>query len=455
VLAPDGVANAVAGDAVKRLAVFGLGYVGTVSAACLASRGCSVVGVDVSAEKVDLVNAGRTTVYEAQIEDLIREGLQAGRLRATTDSARAVADTDAALICVGTPSTAAGGLNLDYVRNVVAEIGNSLSPTAVRYEIIVRSTMLPGTTAQLVIPTLEAASGLSAGSGFGVSVNPEFLREGTSVADFFAPPKTVIGAIDDQSASFVAALYAGLPGPVHVVEPAVAELTKYADNSFHALKVAFANEYGAICKRLGIDSHQLMDVFVSDTKLNVSAAYLRPGFAFGGSCLPKDVRAITHFSRHLDVDVPVLESILPSNERHLDRVYRLIESLSAAKVAIYGLAFKGGTDDLRESPTVALAERMLGRGLDLRIYDPQVQMSQIVGANRAYVESRLPHLSRVLEHSVKAVADWADVHVIVNPTDEVGEALHHLAPDIPVIALARSAATTELEKRDGYYGIAW
>ena len=437
------------------LAVFGLGYVGTVSAACFAHLGCSVIGVDVSTGKVDLVNGGRSPVYEDQIGEMVRAAVDEGRLRATTDAAEAVASSDASIICVGTPSDRAGGLGLDYVRRVICDIGAAMASRSPRYEIIVRSTMLPGTTTSVIVPLLEESSGLRAGEDFGVAVNPEFLREGTSVSDFFSPPKTVIGGIDERSARFVAALYEGLPGPIHVVAPAVAEMTKYADNSFHALKVAFANELGSICKSLAIDSHELMEVFVSDTKLNVSPAYLRPGFAFGGSCLPKDVRAITHLSRHIDVDVPVLQSILPSNERHIDRVYHSIESLEGRRIALYGLAFKSGTDDLRESPTVALAERLLGRGYELRIFDPQVQLSQIVGANRAYVESRIPHLSGLISDDADELAQWADINVIVNATDEAVAALRATPEQRAIIALTRSAALNDLEKREGYDGVAW
>lgn len=437
------------------LAVFGLGYVGTVSAACFAHRGCSIIGVDVSSEKVDLVNSGRSPVYEHKIGEMVRAAVHEGRLRATTDAAEAVAHSDASIICVGTPSDRAGGLGLDYVRRVITDIGTAMVGRSPRYEIIVRSTMLPGTTTSVIIPLLEEASGLRAGDDFGIAVNPEFLREGTSVADFFSPPKTVIGGIDERSARFVAELYEGLPGPVHVVAPAVAEMTKYADNSFHALKVAFANELGSICKTLDIDSHELMEVFVSDTKLNVSPAYLTPGFAFGGSCLPKDVRAITHLSRHMDVDVPVLQSILSSNDRHIDRAYHAIESLPGRQIALYGLAFKSGTDDLRESPTVALAERLLGRGYDLRIFDPQVKMSQIVGANRAYVESRIPHLSRLISDDADELAQWADINVVVNASDDAVAALWALPEHRAIIALTRSAELKDLEKREGYDGVAW
>jgi GDP-mannose 6-dehydrogenase len=438
-----------------RVAVFGLGYVGTVSAACLSERGHDVIGVDVADQKVDLINSGQSPVHEARIGELIARSVADKRLRATTDAADAVTNSDLAIICVGTPSGPAGSLHLDHIENVIDDLAAALDARTPRYELVVRSTMLPGTTEQVIIPRLERATGLRAGVDFGISVNPEFLREGSSVSDFFNPPKTVIGSIDPQSAAAVASLYDGLPGPVHRVPIGVAEMTKYADNSFHALKVAFANEIGAICKTVGIDSHQVMDVFVSDTKLNISPAYLKPGFAFGGSCLPKDVRAVVHRAKHLDVETPLLDAILPSNERHIDRVYDAVVARPGRNVGLYGLAFKSGTDDLRESPTVVLAERLLGRGYDLRIYDPQVRMSQIVGANRAYVEARIPHLSRLIGDDADEIASWADTNILVNASSEAVAALGRLAPERPILDLARSSAAAELETRKGYFGVAW
>src|SRR5262245_4084571 len=325
----------VTGPKGARVAVFGLGYVGTVSAACLASRGHTVVGVDVSPDKVTMVTEGRTPVVEERIGDLIAEQVSSGRLTATTDAAAAVAATDLALVCVGTPSTPSGSLLTAYLEQVAEQIGAALVGRPDRYTVVIRSTMLPTTCDEVVIPRLEAASGLCAGADFGVAVNPEFLREGSSVRDFFDPPKTVIGQFDEASGDAVAALYAGLPGPVYRVPLRVAEMTKYVDNSFHALKVGFANEIGAVCKALGIDSHEVMSIFTSDTKLNISPAYLRPGFAFGGSCLPKDVRAITHRARRADVPVPILDSILPSNEAQIDRVFRTIEASGKRRVGCW------------------------------------------------------------------------------------------------------------------------
>lgn len=437
-----------------RIAIFGLGYVGAVSAACLASRGCSVVGVDVSHDKVDMVNQGRTPVIEDRIGDLIAEQVAAGRLRATTDSALAVSETDLALICVGTPSASNGSLGTKYLEQVSDEIGAALAQRSAGYTVVVRSTMLPTTAEQVVLPRLEASSGKRVGVDFGLAVNPEFLREGTSVRDFFDPPKTVIGEYDRSSGEAVAALYEGLPGPVYRVPLAVAEMIKYADNSFHALKAGFANEMGALCKALGLDSHAVMDILTADTKLNISPAYLRPGFAFGGSCLPKDLRAIVHRASRADVSVPILESILPSNTGQIDRVFNIIEATGKRRVGLLGLAFKSGTDDLRESPLVTLAERLLGRGFELLIHDPQVAVSRLQGANRAYVDARIPHLSRLMAGSADAVVHHAEVCVVGAVEPEAIEALGRFSDRI-IVDLVRFPGSVEHYGDPRYIGVSW
>ncbi|MDH3227237.1 MAG: nucleotide sugar dehydrogenase, partial [Thermoleophilia bacterium] len=309
-----------------RVAVFGLGYVGCVSAACLAERGNTVIGVDVNPDKVAMIREGRSTVVEDRIGELTAEVVEAGRLSATTDAEQAIRETEIALVCVGTPSNPSGGLTTAYLQQVAEQIGEAIASREDRYTVVVRSTMLPTTCENEIVPRLEAGSGKRAGVDFGVAVNPEFLREGSSVKDFYDPPKTVIGQLDDASGDPVAALYEGLPGPVYRVPLKVAEMTKYADNSFHALKVGFANEIGTICSALGLDSHQVMDIFTSDTKLNISPAYLKPGFAFGGSCLPKDVRALVHRARHEDISLPILESLLPSNTGQIDRAFRMVSA---------------------------------------------------------------------------------------------------------------------------------
>jgi len=437
----------------SRIAVFGLGYVGSVSAACFAERGNEVIGVDVNADKVDLINEGRTPVLEERIGDVIADGIESGRLRATTDVTAAVEETDIALICVGTPSAPSGGLSTEYLERVVEQIGEALADREERYTVVLRSTMVPGTCEELLIPLLEKHSGKTAGTDFGIAVNPEFLREGTSVQDFFDPPKTVIGEYDPETGDVVASLYDGLPGPVFRTAIKVAEMTKYVDNSFHALKVAFANEVGTVSKALGLDSHQVMDIFKADTKLNIAPTYLTPGYAFGGSCLPKDVRGLLHTARHRDLSLPLWEAILPSNEAIIDRVFEMIQESGAQRVSLFGLSFKAGTDDLRESPMVELAERLLGRGHDLLIHDQQVAVSNLQGANRAYVEARIPHLSRLMATSADAVANHAEIVVLASKDPDAIDAISR-ATIRPVIDLVRSA-DEELASREGYSGVAW
>jgi GDP-mannose 6-dehydrogenase len=437
-----------------RIAVFGMGYVGCVSAACFAERGHEVVGVDVNPDKVRMVAEGRTPVVEERIGELIAEVVGSGALRATTSPAEAVAATDVGLVCVGTPSDVSGGLSTEYLQRVAEEIGEALAGLGRRYTVVLRSTMIPGTAEDVVLPILEKASGLVAGRDFGLAVNPEFLREGSSVRDFHDPPKTVIGELDEASGAVVASLYEGLPGPVYRVPIKVAEMTKYADNGFHALKVGFANEIGAVCRALGVDSHQVMDIFRSDAKLNISPAYLRPGYAFGGSCLPKDLRAILHAARHRDVDVPILANVLPSNERVIDRAFRLVEAAGNRRVGMFGLSFKAGTDDLRESPLVELAERLVGRGYELLIHDGHVALSRLQGANRAYIASRIPHLERMLAATPEAVVAHAETIVVGSSAPEVVSALRG-ADGRAIVDLVRFPGSDAQEAAAGYAGIAW
>jgi GDP-mannose 6-dehydrogenase len=437
------------------LAVFGLGYVGAVSAACFTERGHTVVGVDVNPDKVAMVNAGRTPVLEDGLQEVVESAVASGRLRATTDIDDAVAATDLALVCVGTPSAPSGALSTEYLERVADDIGAALAARrGRRYTVAFRSTMLPGTCERLLVPRLEKASGLVAGADFGVCVNPEFLREGSSITDFFDPPKTVVGELDAASGDVLAALYDGMPGPLHRVPLAVAELTKYVDNSFHALKVSFANEIGAVSADLGIDSHEVMRIFTDDRKLNISPAYLKPGFAFGGSCLPKDVRALVYHARHSDVSVPLLESLLPSNEVVVDRVYRMIAASGVKRVGLFGLAFKSGTDDLRESPMVALAERLLGRGYDIRVWDDHVATSRLNGTNRAYVDQHIPHLSKVLVASADEVADHAELAVLHTGRAAALDALR-ARPGLELVDLVRPAGVDELRLDRRYSGVAW
>jgi GDP-mannose 6-dehydrogenase len=437
-----------------RISVFGLGYVGCVSAACLASSGHEVVGVDVNPLKIDLILSGHAPVVEERIGELTQQVVASGALRATSDVAEAIGSTDISLVCVGTPSAPNGSLSTVYLERVAEEIGQALAGLEHRHTVVFRSTMLPGTCLDLLVPILEKSSGKTAGIDFGVAVNPEFLREGTSVRDFFDPPKTVIGEFDTASGDVVAGLYDGLPGEVFRVPIPVAEMTKYADNAFHGLKIGFANELGSICRAIGLDSHEVMDVFLADRKLNISPAYLRPGFAFGGSCLPKDLRGLVYAARQADVSVPILGHVLASNEEHLKRAFDLVAASGSRKVGLFGLSFKPGTDDLRESPLVELAERLLGKGYDLRIYDANVTLSRLMGANREYIESRLPHLGDLLSSSVDDVLAHADVCVIGCKDPAVLDALDRVG-DRTVIDLVRLPDAAVRRTEPGYVGLAW
>jgi GDP-mannose 6-dehydrogenase len=437
-----------------KVSVFGLGYVGCVSAACLATMGHEVIGVDVSPVKIELVTSGRATVVEERIGDLTAAAVQSGALRAISDVEEAIAATEVSLICVGTPSAPNGSLSTSYLERVAQQIGEALAAISHHHTVVVRSTMLPGTCLEILLPTLEKFSGKVAGVDFGVAVNPEFLREGTSVRDFFDPPKTVIGEYDAASGDVVARLYEGLPGELFRVPIPVAEMIKYADNSFHALKIGFANELGAICRALGVDSYAVMDVFLSDRKLNISPAYLRPGFAFGGSCLPKDLRGLVYAARRADVSVPILEHILPSNEDHLRRAFDAIAATGKRRIGLFGLSFKPGTDDLRESPLVELAERLMGKGYDVRIYDANVTLSRLLGANQEYIESRLPHVGDLLSNSIDSVLEHAEVCVVGSTDSTVLHALEG-ARDRAIIDLVRIPDSHIGRSQPGYFGLGW
>ncbi len=437
-----------------KISVFGLGYVGTVSAACLAARGHDVVGVDSNATKVELIQRGETPVLEPGLAGIVSDTVAQGRLAATADGARAVQETEVSLVCVGTPSAANGSLDTDALERVLRTIGSALPGAQSRHTVVIRSTTLPGTCADLVVPALEESSGLVAGRDFGVAVNPEFLREGSSVLDFNDPAKIVVGEIDAASGDAVVAMYDGLPGAVFRVDPKVAEMVKYTDNAFHALKITFSNEIGAACHAFGIDSHELMAIMCSDTKLNISTAYLTPGFAFGGSCLPKDLRALTYATRRADLDLPLLESVLPSNERHLTRIVDLVVRSGRRRVGLFGLSFKPETDDLRESALVELAERLLGKGFDLKIYDPGVALARLVGGNREFIATRIPHLSTLLADSPDEVVEHAEVCVIGASRPETITALARFEGR-EVIDLVRLPPVDGRPDRHSYVGIAW
>jgi GDP-mannose 6-dehydrogenase len=420
------------------ISIFGLGYVGTVVAGCFAKAGHRIVGVDTEQTKVDLINSGKSPIIEAEIGDLLAAGVAAGTVRATTDAAEAVAATSLSLLCVGTPSQPSGELDLTYIRRVCEDIGEVLRTKAERHIVVVRSTVLPGTIRDVVIPALERTSGKKFDADFGVVMNPEFLRESTAVADFYAPPKTVIGAKNPADAEMVASLYAGITAPLIHTAIEVAETVKYCDNIFHALKITFGNEVGALCKSIGVDSHEVMRIFCQDTKLNLSPAYLKPGFAYGGSCLPKDLRALTWLARSRDVEIPMLAHIAPSNEGQIRSALRLITSTGKKKIAVLGFAFKGGTDDLRESPIVTVVEALLGKGSDLRLYDPYVNTARLIGANRRYIEQHIPHIAKLMVASAEDAVAGAEIILIGNINEAYSPALAALTAEQHIIDLTSS-----------------
>jgi GDP-mannose 6-dehydrogenase len=437
-----------------RVSVFGLGYVGSVSAASFASDGHEVVGVDVNPGKVASLNEGRSPIVEPGLDDLIRDTTANGRLRATTSTAEAVTSSQVSLICVGTPSRKNGSLDLSYLERVSEQIGDALRDKSDYHVVVVRSTVLPGTTHDVVIPALERRSGKKYGQGFGVSVNPEFLREGTALHDFRHPPLTLIGHNHAADASGTTALYARVDAPLVSTSIGVAEMMKYTSNAWHALKVCFANEIGNLAKRVGVDSHEVMRIFCQDDKLNLSPYYLKPGFAFGGSCLPKDVRALQYRAKELDVDMPVVQSILGSNRLQIDHALDLVLQTGRKRVGLLGFSFKAGTDDLRESPIVILAEALLGKGYQLKIYDRNVSLAKLVGANKEYIEHQIPHLSSLLCDTVDEVLDGADVIVVGNAAPEFTAAVARCRPDQTVIDLVR--LPVEREKLQAKYeGICW
>jgi GDP-mannose 6-dehydrogenase len=441
-----------------RIAVFGLGYVGIVSAACLARDGHQVTGVDPQPTKVELVNAGKAPIVESFVGELVADAVAQGRLRATGSAAEAVAASDMSLVCVGTPSRRNGALDTGAVERVCEEIGAAIGAKGEPHLVVIRSTILPGTMRGLVVPALERAVGQGAGQGarglLRVANNPEFLRESTAVYDYDNPPKTVVGAEDPDVAAAVLALYEALPGPKIATRLEVAEMVKYADNSWHAVKVAFANEIGNIAKAVGVDSWEVMDIFCQDLKLNISPYYLRPGFAFGGSCLPKDVRALSYKGRDLDLDLPLLSALMPTNARQIERALEMIEARGERRIAVLGISFKAGTDDLRESPQVTLVERLIGRGYSLAIYDRNVHLARLVGANRAYIEEVIPHIGDLLSDDLAATVAHGGLVLIGNPAPEFKDLPALMRPDQRLLDLVRVPGLREaLGER--YDGVNW
>jgi len=421
---------------------------------CFAKAGHNVIGVDLNPTKVEIINSGKSPIVETGIEELISAMVAEGRLGATTASAEAIMNSDVSLVCVGTPSNANGSLDLNHVQHVCEEIGVGLKRKAGRHTVVIRSTMLPGTIQSLVVPTLEESSGKQAGRDFGVCINPEFLREGSSLEDFYSPPFTLIGTDEKETASLVRELYADIEAPLFVTSLKTAEMVKYACNCFHALKVSFANEIGNICKAVDIDSHEVMNVFSQDTKLNLSSYYLTPGFAFGGSCLPKDLRAINYKAKQLDVEVPVLSSILPSNRLQIERAINMVLQTGKKRVGVLGFSFKAGTDDLRESPMVTLIETLIGKGLQLALYDRDVSLAKLFGANKQYIEREIPHISQLMRANVDEVINDSDVLVIGNKAKEFCDIESRLKKGQVVLDLVR-LFDMPVGEDGSYQGICW
>lgn len=430
-----------------------MGYVGTVSAGCLAGDGHTVLGVDPMQTKVDLINLGQSPIVEADIGEIIASTAQSGKLSATADPFRGIQETELSFVCVGTPSQSNGNLDLRYIRRICEQIGEVIKTKATRHTVVIRSTILPGTMHNVVIPTLEEFSGKKAGTDFGLCSNPEFLREGSAVKDFRSPPKTVIGELDKASGDMLASLYEKLDAPLVRTTLETAEMVKYVDNCWHALKIGFANEMGNLAKAVGVDAHEVMEIFCRDRKLNISAAYLQPGFAFGGSCLPKDLRALSYQAKMHDLQLPILTSILPSNDMQVARGLQLIMEKGHKRVGVLGFSFKAGTDDLRESPMVEVIERLIGKGYDVRLYDRNVRLASLVGANRDFILNRIPHISKLMVNDIDCVLDHAQTVVIGNKDPDFGSVPERLREGQVLVDFVR--IIKQRSNNGKYDGICW
>ncbi len=437
------------------ISVFGLGYVGSVTAACLAHQKKCVIGVDVNPAKVEMLDSGRSPIVEARMEELVSDGHRACRLHATTDARAAVCESELSFVCVGTPSQRNGKLDFAHIEHVCREIGQGLASKGSYHWVVLRSTLLPGTTKSLVIPTLEAASGKRAGTDFAVCYNPEFMREGTAVSDFFQPPYTILGAENATHLAPLREVYDWVGGRFFETSLEVAEMVKYVSNAFHALKVSFANEVGTLSKQLGVDAQVVTEIFTSDTRLNISPAYLSPGFAFGGSCLPKDLRALNYRAKELDLRLPLLDAILPSNLEHIERAVEAILRTNKKNIGLLGLSFKGGTDDLRESPQVHLTKRLLGEGCHIRIWDEHVSLGRLVGSNRQFIEEVIPHIGSLLSSNLEAVVQPSEVIVIGTKEVDREALLGYLRPEQTVIDLVNLQKAGRAEGKSRYEGICW
>jgi GDP-mannose 6-dehydrogenase len=437
----------------KTISVFGLGYVGTVTAACFAHLGNSVIGVDLSAGKVEAIEGGRSPIVEPQLNEFVARTREACHLHARSDAWSAVMESEISFLCVGTPSLRSGKLDLGHVEPVCREIGQALAKKGSFHLVVLRSTVLPGTAETLVIPTLEKSSGKKFGEGFGVCVNPEFMREGTAVNDFLEPAMTIIGAGDGRHSAILAELYRWAPGRLFQTSFRSAEMVKYTCNAWHAVKVAFANEVGSLAKELGVDAQDAIEIFLADNKLNISPSYLKPGFAFGGSCLPKDVRALTYRAKELDLHLPLFEAVLPSNQAHLERAAEMVLNIGKRKIAMLGLSFKAGTDDLRESPQVQLIKRLLGEGCQIKIWDDNVSLGRLIGSNRQYIEEVIPHIGTLLCGELDQAVRGAEVVIVATRVEK--ERLNKILQPGQVVIDLVNLDKNRRPQASAYEGICW